>query len=168
MKKLITILFLLLSLGSFAQEYKTCIKLDSLIWEKINLYRTTDHAIILKQYRPSVIAKFDLGGMREYCYKVTLRNAKGSIFETKHSTYEELIPTANGECLYRLETPRELDLTDDKTLETLADKVVTSWIESWTHRTVIGWLDSKVSTVTSIIHVDSNGNTVWSVTYHAK
>jgi len=76
MKKIITILFLLLSTISFSQEYKTCNKLDSLIWEKINIYRTTDHAIVLQQYRPSVITKFGLGDMREYCYEVTMRNTK--------------------------------------------------------------------------------------------
>ena len=168
MKKIITILFLLLSTISFSQEYKTCDKLDSLIWEKINIYRTTDHAIVLQQYRPSVITKFGLGDMREYCYEVTMRNTKGTMQEMEHSTYDELTPTANGECLYRQERTSSLDFTDINYLNELADRVVTCWINSWTHRSVIGWLDSEVSTVTSIHHTDSNGRTVISVTYHAK
>ena len=168
MKKIITILFLLLSTISFSQEYKTCDKLDSLIWEKINVYRTTDHAIVLKKHRPSVITKFGLGDMREYCYEVTMRNTKGTMQEMKHSTYDELTPTANGECLFRRECTMSVDFTDMNTLNELADVVVEAWINSWSHRVVIGWLDSEVSTVTSIHHTDSNGRTVISVTYHAK
>ena len=169
MKKLsLTILTILISLVSFSQEYKTCDKLDSLIWEKINVYRTTDHAIVGIDYRPSVITKFGLGDMREYCYEVTMRNTKGTMQEMKHSTYDELTPTANGECLYRQERSSPSDFTDIDYLNELADRVVTCWINSWTHRTVIGWLDREVSTVTSIHHTDSNGRTVISVTYHAK
>ena len=168
MKKITTILLVLLSFTSFSQEYKTCDKLDSLIWEKINVYRTTDHAIVLKKYRPSVITKFGLGDMREYCYEVTMRNTKGTMQEMKHSTYDELTPTANGECLYRQERSSTLDFTDIDYLNELADRVVTCWINSWTHRTVIGWLDREVSTVASIYHTNSSGVTVISVTYHAK
>ena len=168
MRNILTILLTLISLVSFSQEYKTCDKLDSLIWEKINVYRTTDHAIVLKQHRPSVITKFGLGHMREYCYEVTMRNTKGTMQEMKHSTYEELTPTSNGECLFRMERTASLDFTDINYLNELEGDVVTSWINSWSHRAVIGWLDREVSTVASIHHTDSKGVTVISVTYHAK
>jgi len=168
MKKNITILFLFLSITSFSQEYKTCDKLDSLIWEKINVYRTTDHAIVGIDWRPSVITNFGLGDMREYCYEVTMRNTKGTMQEMKHSTYDELTPTAKGECLFRMERTASLDFTDINYLNELADDVVTAWINSWSHRAVIGWLDREVSTVASIHHTNSKGVTVISVTFHAK
>jgi len=88
--------------------------------------------------------------------------------EMEHSTYDELTPTANGECLFRQERTSSLDFTDINYLNELVDRVVTRWINSWSHRSVIGWLDREVSTVTSIHHTDSNGRTVISVTYHAK
>ena len=96
-------------------------------------------------------------------------NAKLSFETMRHSTYEELIPTANGECLYKLENNRKIyDLTDDETLEFLASRVVNGWINSWTHRTVIGWLDSVESTVTTVFHFPTEGGTHMNVTFHAK
>ena len=125
-----------------SQDFTTCTKLDSLIWEKVNEYRTTEDAITKGGGTPNIITKFGLGDMREYCYDVTKMNAKLSFETMRHSTYEELIPTANGECLYKLVRKKGiLDLSDDETLEYLASTVVNGWINSWTHRTVIGWLD---------------------------
>ena len=42
------------------------------------------------------------------------------------------------------------DLTNDKVLDDLATEVVNAWINSWTHRTVIGWLERECSTVTTV------------------
>ena len=175
MKTIITTLLILLSLNSYSQEYTftsesiTCPKLDSLIWKKINEYRTTDHAIIGNNMRPNVIIEFGYGKMREYCYEVTMRNSKLSHSDIYHSNYEEITPTAKGECLYKLvRKGKHFDLTNNNDLEFLADKVVNAWINSWTHRTVIGWLDSSTSTVTSIFHISSTGEMHMDVTYHAK
>ena len=178
MKKTVTTLLIFLTFNSYGQEYTfssgpmTCVKLDSLIWKKINEYRTTDHAIIGNDMRPNTITKFGYGKMREYCYEVTMRNSKLSHADIYHSNYEELTPTANGECLYKLVRTSSKgdvwDLTSDKDLEFLANKVVNGWINSWTHRTVIGWLDSSISTVTSIFHISSTGAMHMDVTYHAK
>ena len=169
MKNIITILLTILTLTVYSQDFTTCTKLDSLIWEKINVYRTTDDAIVLKQHRPSVITKFGLGDMREYCYEVTKMNAKLSFDDMRHSTYDELVPTANGECLFKLvRSNSTLNLEDDETLEYLATKVVNGWINSWTHRAVIGWLERDVSTVTTVFHFPSEGGVHMNVTFHAK
>ena len=150
-------------------NFVTCTKLDSLIWEKVNEYRTTEDAITKAYGIPNTITKFGLGDMREYCYDVTKMNAKLSFETMRHSTYEELIPTANGECLYKLENNRKIyDLTDDETLEYLASIVVNGWINSSTHRTVIGWLDRVESTVTTVFHFPTEGGTNMNVTFHAK
>ena len=96
MKTIITTLLILLTLNSYSQEYTftsepiTCVKLDSLIWKKINEYRTTDHAIIGNDMRPDVITTFGYGKMREYCYEVTMRNSKLPHLDIRHSTYEEI------------------------------------------------------------------------------
>jgi hypothetical protein len=175
MKNIITILIIFLSLTAYSQEYTfvsepmTCTKLDSLIWKKINEYRTTDHAIIGNNRRPDIITNFGTGDMREYCYKVTMRNSKLPHLDIRHSTYEEIIPTAKGECLFKAVVTGDVwDLTNDKDLEYLANKVVTAWINSWNHRTVIGWLERDVSTVTTIFHMSSTGAMHMDVTYHAK
>jgi hypothetical protein len=169
MKNIITILLTILTLTVYSQDFTTCTKLDSLIWKKVNEYRTTSDAVILNQYTPSVITKFGLGEMREYCYEVTKMNANLSFDDMRHSTYEELIPTADGECLFKLVRNNTiLDLGDDETLEYLATTVVNGWITSWTHRAVIGWLDRDVSTVTTVFHFPSEGGTHMNVTFHSK
>ena len=178
MKKTVTTLLIFLSLNSYGQEYTftsgpmTCVKLDSLIWKKINEYRKTEDAITKGYGTPNTITKFGLGDMRKYCYEVTMRNSKLPHLDIKHSTYEELTPTANGECLFKSVMSSSngdvWDLTSDKDLEFLANKVVNGWINSWTHRTVIGWLDRSISTVTSIFHISSTGAMHMDVTYHAK
>ena len=175
MKKTVTTLLIFLTLSSYSQEYTftsgpmTCVKLDSLIWKKINEYRKTEDAITKAYGIPNTITKFGYGKMREYCYEVTMRNSKLSHADIYHSNYEELTPTANGECLYKLvRKGKHFDLTNNNDLEYLANKVVNGWINSWTHRTVIGWLDSSISTVTSVFHISSTGAMHMDVTYHAK
>ena len=169
MKNLLLTLLSILTLTVYGQDFTTCTKLDSLIWEKVNEYRTTEDAITKGGGTPNTITKFGLGDMREYCYDVTKMNAKLSFETMRHSTYEELIPTADGECLYKLVRNKcILDLSDDETLEYLASRVVNGWINSWTHRTVIGWLDSVESTVTTVFHFPTEGGTHMNVTFHAK
>tara|TARA_R100001086_G_C11742965_1_gene233022 strand:+ start:42 stop:569 length:528 start_codon:yes stop_codon:yes gene_type:complete len=175
MKTIITTLLILLTLNSYSQEYTftsepmTSTKLDSLIWKKINEYRKTEDAITKGYGVPNTITKFGLGDMRKYCYEVTMRNSKLPHLDIKHSTYEEIIPTAKGECLFKSVIKGNVwDLTCDKVLEDLATEVVNAWINSWTHRTVIGWLDSSTSTVTSVFHISSSGAMHMDVTYHEK
>ena len=169
MKNLLLTLLSILTLTVYGQDFTTCTKLDSLIWEKVNEYRTTEDAITKGYGTPNTITKFGLGDMREYCYDVTKMNAKLSFETMRHSTYEELTPTANCECLYKLVRNKcILDLSDDETLEYLASKVVNGWINSWTHRTVIGWLDRVESTVTTVFHFPTEGGTHMNVTFHAK
>lgn len=175
MKTIITTLLILLTLNSYSQEYTftsepiTCVKLDSLIWKKINEYRTTDHAIIGNDMRPDVITTFGYGKMREYCYEVTMRNSKLPHLDIRHSTYEEITPTAKGECLFKSVIKGNVwDLTNDKVLDDLATEVVNAWINSWTHRTVIGWLERECSTVTTVFHMSSSGAMHMDVTFHAK
>ena len=175
MKTIITTLLILLTLNSYSQEYTftsepiTCVKLDSLIWKKINEYRTTEDAITKGYGTPNTITEFGYGKMREYCYEVTMRNSKLPHLDIRHSTYEEITPTAKGECLFKSVIKGNVwDLTNDKVLEDLATEVVDAWINSWTHRTVIGWLDSSTSTVTSVFHMSSTGAMHMDVTYHEK
>ena len=153
MKKIITILLLLVSLVSFSQEYQTNIKLDSLIWIKINEYRASDSAILYGDV-PNVITVFALGEWREFAYDLTIKHSKMKIVRGyNHTDPKELASRGiTGENLsqhwFRID---KTDLTDESTLDRIATEIVTGWINSWTHRIVLNWLGDKESCVVTVM-----------------
>ena len=161
MKKIITILLLLVSLVSFSQEYQTNIKLDSLIWIKINEYRASDSAIIY-DWVPNVITVFALGDWREFAYDVTIKHSKlnSQDFSINWHTDPEILTSRDitGECLKQMhlrivgdDDYGDTDLSDEVTLDRIATRVVVSWINSPTHRIVLNWIGDVESCVTSVI-----------------
>ena len=161
MKKIITILLLLVSLVSFSQEYQTNIKLDSLIWIKINEYRASDSAIIYGMV-PNVITVFALGEWREFAYDATVKhsNLYSEDFSVDWHTDPKKLASRNirGECLKQMHIRikdsdyyGDTDLSDEVTLDRIATRVVVSWINSPTHRIVLNWLADVESCVTSVI-----------------
>ena len=161
MKKIITILLLLVSLVSFSQEYQTNIKLDSLIWIKINEYRASDSAILYCGV-PNVITVFALGDWREFAYGVTINHSKVNrrVVGGSGHTDPEILSSRGitGECLIQMhlrikddDDYGDTDLTDEVTLDKIATEIVTCWINSWTHRIVLNWIDDAESCVVSVI-----------------
>ena len=55
MKNLLLTLLSILTLTVYGQDFTTCTKLDSLIWEKVNEYRTTEDAITKGYGTPNTI-----------------------------------------------------------------------------------------------------------------
>jgi len=161
MKKILTILLLLVSLVSFSQEYQTSIKLDSLIWIKINEYRTSDSAIIYGMV-PNVITVFSLGEWREFAYDATVKHSTlySEDFSVDWHTDPKKLAFRNirGECLIQMhlrikddDDYGDTDLNDEVTLDRIATRVVVGWINSPTHRIVLNWIADVESCVTSVI-----------------
>ena len=123
---------------SFSQEYQTNIKLDSLIWIKINEYRSSDSAIVYGSV-PNVISVFALGDWREFAYDVTIKHSKldGTI-GWNHTDPKKLASRdIRGECLYQMHLRIEedddygdTDLSDEVTLDRIATRIVVGWINS--------------------------------------
>lgn len=168
MKKfLLTTLTILISLTSYGQEYQTSIKLDSMVWNKINEFRVSKDAYLKGPGQPEAIKIFDLGAMRDFCYEVTYRNTSKGFDVSGHTSIDELTKTATGECLYKLRTTIGVDLSDEKTLDELSTRIVKAWINSWTHKVVLSWDSDTSSTVTSLVHIGDDGRTHINVTYHS-
>ena len=167
MKKLsLIILTILISLTSYGQEYRTSIKLDSMVWNKINEFRVSKDAQVKGLPKPKALKIFDLGAMRDFCYEVTYRNTSKGFEVSGHTSIDELTKTATGECLYKLSTTIGVDLSDEKTLDELSTRIVKAWINSWTHKVVLQWYSSTSSTVTSLVHIGDDGRTHINVTLH--
>lgn len=154
MKTVLAILLSVIVSNSFSQDTIRSIKLDSLIWEKINEYRLTQNA------EPFVVFEDSL--MRDFANRVANRNI--SLFPTKHSS--DLGYWSNSECLY---TTRESgSFTWDEDLERilnqefdlLANEVVQGWIHSPTHEHQISRPDIDVATIVTIIIVDVDNKKV--------
>ena len=165
-KSLLTTLTILISLTSYGQEYRTSIKLDSMVWNKINEFRVSKDAYVKGLGQPEAIKIFDLGTMREFCYVVTRRNTSKGFDVSGHTSMDELTKTATGECLFKLRTTIGVDLSDEKTLDELSTRIVKAWINSWTHKVVLQWYSSTSSTVTSLVHIGDDGRTHINVTLH--
>ena len=149
MKNLITIVFLVLSFNSFSQEIEIkSIKLDSLIWKKINEYRISKHVKPFNIFEDSL--------MRDYANTVANRNIK--IFPTQHSN--DLGYYSNSECLYTVRTnysfnwPKVSNYITNEDFEFLAEGAVHAWIHSSTHEHQISRPDIDVATIVSILIVN--------------
>ena len=172
MKKsiLLSLLFsqILFLFPSYGQEYQTSIKLDSMVWNKINEFRVSKDACLKGVPKPKALKIFDLGTMRDFCYEVTYRNTSKGFDVSGHTSIDELTKTATGECLYKLRTTIEVDLSDEKTLDELSTRIVNAWIDSWTHKVVLQWYSNTASTVTSLLHITDDGRTNINVTLHTR
>ena len=171
MKKfLLTTLTILISLTSYGQEYRTSIKLDSMVWNKINEFRVSKDAYVKGVGQPEAIKIFDLVAMRDFCYEVTYRNTSKGFDVSGHTSKDELEKKIGdyGECLFKLRTTIGVDLSDEKTLDELSTRIVKAWINSWTHKVVLQWFWTTSSTVTSLVHIGDDGRTHINVTLHTR
>ena len=129
MKFLLTILTLIPSYIMGQQEIIESIKLDSLIFEKINSYR------LRKGVNPFVAFEDSL--MRDFSYELTrLNSTKETIEHSKDNTYEYY----NVECIYSIKKYDTINSTEwfIKQIETgnytkMAGEVLEGWINSPSH-----------------------------------
>ena len=148
MKTLLTILTLIPSYIMGQQEIIQSVKLDSLIFEKINEYRLT------KNVKPFVVFEDSL--MRDYANKVADRNIK--IFPTRHSS--DLGYYSNSECLYTVRGnysfswPKISNYITNEDFEFLAEGALQAWIHSSNHEHQISRPDIDIATIVSILIVD--------------
>ena len=165
MEKIIIIICTLLSLKSHCQrriDTIQSIRLDSLIWSKINQYR------ISQDLEPILIFEDSL--MRSYSRRVTEGNFKRDI--TKHS--DSLGYWSNSECLYRMKRKGNLNWDNyileiqNENFEYFAEQAVTGWINSESHNHEITRKDIHAATIYSLISVDyANQELRFEVTYSA-
>ncbi len=148
MKTILTILLMIFSINCFSQDTIKSIKLDSLIWNKMNQYRSTKNIPHFNVFEDSL--------MRDFANKVANRNI--SLFPTKHSS--DLGYWSNSECLftyraeYTFSWPKIHENLKNNDFEFLADLALEGWINSPTHEHQISRHDIDVSTVVSILIVD--------------
>ena len=137
------------------------IKLDSLIYEKINDYR-------FKKGVSKFIA-FEDSLMREFSFKLTRNNAKKEIIEHSQDNKFEFY---NAECIYSyrihcssIERVQELK---ESNLDFWANSAVNAWIDSPSHEHAISHEYYTIATITSRIEIDANSLELFFVTsFHA-
>jgi hypothetical protein len=163
MKTLILILTAL-SFSALSQDTIRSQKLDSLIWEKINEYRSS--------IGEKPCSYFESSKMRTYSQKITERNSLVKV--GYHS--DSVGVTCNGECLFQLsasgDSPGVKKKVDDALsgdFEYLAEQAVRSWINSSSHEAIISYPTWTVSTVTSKVVVSQDRkNLRLDCSYHCK
>jgi len=148
MKTLLTILTLIPLYIMGQQEIIQSVKLDSLIFEKINEYRLT------KNVKPFVVFEDSL--MRDYAKTLAYRNIE--IFPTQHSN--DLGYYSNSECLYTYRANYSWswpEISKNITTEDfnfLAELTVQAWINSSSHQHQISRPDIDITAIVSILIVD--------------
>jgi len=160
MKKLLILLFLFISSISFAQDTTiVSIRLDSLIFEKINEYRSS------KNVEP--FESFEYSSIREFSYNRTITNSKLSMI--RHSPGQPIV--YNVECIYlhKRTGPNWLsNVIETENYNIIADMIVNSWIKSASHEKGISADLYKHATITSIITVNSKTDDYRiDISYHA-
>jgi len=163
MKSLILI-FISLSFSALGQDTIRSQKLDSLIWIKINEYRTS------LGEKPCV--SFESSTMRKYSKRITERN---SLVKTGFHS-DSVGITCNGECLFQLVTrgdspgvKKKVEDALSENFEYLADQAVQSWINSSSHEAIISYPTWTVSTVTSKVVISQDKqNLRLDCSYHCK
>ena len=162
--KSIILLFSVIPTFVFSQiEIIESIQLDSLIFMKINEYRTSkgvDHFLA-----------FEDSLMRDFSYQLTRENSAKKTIE--HST-DNKYQYYNVECIYSFKrygssnsTEWFLNQINSGNYEEIAEKVVKAWISSPSHENGISNPDYYIATVTSRITLnttDKVGKVV--VSYH--
>ena len=148
MRILLILLTLIPSYITGQQEIIESIKLDSLIFEKINEYRLT------KNVKSFIVFEDSL--MRDYAKTVANRNIE--IFPTQHSN--DLGYYSNSECLYTYRANYSWDWPEisknitNEDFDFLAELAVQAWINSSTHEHQISRPDIDVTAIVSILIVD--------------
>ena len=147
MKTLLIILALIPSYIMGQQEIIESIKLDSLIFEKINEYRSSKGVDRFVAFEDSL--------MREFSYNLTRENSKKTMIE--HSK-DDKFEYYNVECIYSLKRFGTRNSTEwfVKQIETgnytkMADQVLEGWINSPSHENGISNPYYQIATVTSRI-----------------
>ena len=147
MRILLILLTLIPSYITGQQEIIESIKLDSLIFEKINDYRVS------KGVNPFVAFEDSL--MRDFSYELTrLNSTKETIEHSKDNNYEYY----NVECIYSHKKYGTINSTQwfIKQIETgnyteMADEVLEGWVNSPSHENGISNPGYYIATVTSRI-----------------
>lgn len=164
MKTLLIILALIPSYIMGQQEIIESIKLDSLIFEKINDYRNSKGVDRFLAFEDSL--------MRKFSYNLTRENSKKTMIEhTKDDKFEYY----NVECIYSLKKFGTINSTEwfVKQIETgnytkMADQVVEGWINSPSHENGISNPYYHIATVTSRITLNKRTKEgLLVVSYHA-
>jgi hypothetical protein len=163
MKTLILILTVI-SFSALGQDTIQSQKLDSLIWEKINEYRTS--------IGEKPCSYFESSKMRKYSQKITERNSLVKV--GYHS--DSVGMTCNGECLFQLsvsgDSPGVKKKVEDalsENFEYLSDQAVQSWINSSSHEAIISYPNWTVSTVTSKVVISQDKKSLrLDCSYHCK
>lgn len=161
MKNLILISFLLATSLFFSQSITfEPRKLDSLIFLKINKYRST------LGVKPFVAFEDSL--MRKYSQRLTrINSTKQFITHSDSVGY-----VCNGECIYRYASSGKLNefllANDEVDYDKLAEKAVTGWINSPTHQNIISGERFNIATVTSVIKLDKEAGSIqFDSSFHA-
>jgi hypothetical protein len=159
MKKL-TFAFFLIGLLFQVNAQEKIIKnahLDSLIFERINIYRTSLD-------KPE-IKNFENGPMRKISYALTEENSNKPLIE--HSSGDKLFVGYNSECIYRYtgSIANEGNLTESD-LIFLANKVVQAWIDSENHWWIISCSLADIATVTTVVKKNVKNLSI-TASYHA-
>jgi uncharacterized protein YkwD len=150
MKGIIFILTILILIPSYVMGQKEIIesvKLDSLIFEKINDYRISKGV--------DRFEAFDNSLMREFSYNLTRENSKKTRIEhSKDNNYEYY----NVECIYSHKKYGTINSTQwfiqqiaTGNYTEMADEVVEGWINSPSHENGISNPNYYIATVTSRI-----------------
>ena len=163
MMKIISLtIFSFLSFYSVSQiERIESMKLDSLIWVKINEYRLSKGAPAFKIFEDSL--------MRRFCARVAYRNIDKEI--PRHS--DSVGYWSNAECLYRYAATRSvskmhLNGLNNEDIEFFAEKTVQAWINSPTHERAISRPEYNIATIVSIIIIDRKKESIrFDATFHA-
>lgn len=152
MKTIVIALFTLVSsLATSQVERIESQELNRLVFNKINDYR------ISKGVKP--FAAFEDSLMEDYSYRLTKLNSErvGPIHSDSVGYY------CNGECIYRYSASGNNQIVLDiikYDYESLADRVVSQWINSPTHENILSGKTFNVATVTSILVIDRKNNSI--------
>ena len=129
MKKLAILFAILISISAQAQQVRSS-RLDSLIWQEINVYRLG--------LGGSPVTKFNNGALRKRSYQLTNLNAGRP--EIDHTRGDSTFVGYNTECIYMYKTSGttvskkySVNALTDEVLQEIAKIVVQAWIDSPNH-----------------------------------
>ena len=162
--KILILILTVLSFSAYSQDTIRSQKLDSLIWIKINAYRSS--------LGEKPFSSFETSTMRKYSKKITERNSLVKI--GFHSDSVGII--CNGECLFQLVAKgnsagvkKMLDDALSGNFEYLAQQAVQNWINSSSHEAILSYPTWTVSTVTSIAVVSKDKTSMrFDCSYHCR
>ena len=162
--KILILILTVLSFSAYSQDTIRSQKLDSLIWIKINTYRTS--------IGEKPCTSFETSTMRKYSKKITERNSLVKI--GFHS--DSVGITCNGECLFQLvakgNSPSVKKMLEDAlsgNFEYLAQQAVQNWINSSSHEAILSYPTWTVSSITSKVVVSKDKTSIrFDCSYHCR